>query len=53
MKMILTIVLTCGIMMAVGCERSHTISSGPWSKVEVERMKMEEIESVPLLVFRY
>jgi len=53
MKIILTLVVLLGIMMAVGCERSHTISRGSWSDAEIERMEIEEIESVPLLLVRY
>ncbi len=52
-KIILTMILLYSIVMVVGCENSHTISRGPWSDAEIERMEIEEVESVPLLLVRF
>ena len=47
MKIILTIILLCSIMMTVGCDSSHTVSHVPWTDTQIERMELEEIDFVP------
>ena len=39
--------------MTVGCDHNRNKDFGHWSKVEVERMEIDEIESVPLFVVRF
>jgi hypothetical protein len=46
-------IVLLGIMMAVGCERHRERDFGPWSKAQIERMEIREVESVPIFIAEF
>lgn len=41
------------VLMIVGCSETAKVETPPWSDQQVEQMRDEEIETVPLAIFRF
>jgi len=52
-KIILTVIILFGIIMIVGCSENSKVKTAPWSKTQIERMEMREVESVPIFIAEF